>query len=138
MANLFNLNKDHIKRRLLTIKGKKIDLMCHLRCVFNQGRFLINGIEMSLQMIRSRDTFCLMDQTEQNFEIHILDATLLVRYSKISLGVLLVHAKTTAKYPLTRVEMKSIFIHSGTYGETLDNVILSPNTKTFNNRFCQY
>jgi|GEM_PF-5190229 len=77
-------------------------------------------------MVQLRDTFCLMDQTEQNFEVHILDATLFVRRSKILPDVLLAHAKalakTTAKYPLTRVEMKSI--HSGIYGETLDNVIL--------------
>jgi len=129
MDNLFNLNEGYVKRRLLTAKGKKIDLMGHLHCdVFNQERFLINGVEMRLRMVRSRDTFCLMDQTERNFEIHILDATLLVRRSKISPGVLLAHAKalakTTAKYPLTRVEVKSISIHSGIYGETLDNVIL--------------
>ncbi|XP_018407679.1 PREDICTED: uncharacterized protein F54H12.2-like [Cyphomyrmex costatus] len=83
---------------------------------------------MRLRIMRSRDTFCLMDQTERNFEVHIIDATLLVRRSKISPGMLLAHAKalakTTAKYPLTRVEVKSISIHSGIYGETLDNVIL--------------
>ncbi|XP_039312426.1 uncharacterized protein F54H12.2-like [Solenopsis invicta] len=103
--------------------------MGHLHCdVFNQERFLINGVEMRLRMVRSRDAFCLMDQTKRDFEVHILDATLLVRRSKISPGILLAHAKalskTTAKYPLTRVEVKSISIHSGIYGETLDNVIL--------------
>ncbi|XP_025160299.1 uncharacterized protein F54H12.2-like [Harpegnathos saltator] len=32
--------------------------------------------------------------------------------------------RTTAKYPLTRVEVKSFTTHSGIVGETLDNVIL--------------
>ncbi|XP_025160297.1 uncharacterized protein F54H12.2-like [Harpegnathos saltator] len=32
--------------------------------------------------------------------------------------------RTTAKYPLTRVEIKSFTIHSGVVRETLDNVIL--------------
>ena len=129
MAYPTNLNTGFLKRCSLTASGKKIDLMGHLHCdVFNQERFLINGVEMRLRMVRSRDAFCLMDQTERNFEVHILDATLLVRRSKISPGILLAHAKalskTTAKYPLTRVEVKSISIHSGIYGETLDNVIL--------------
>ncbi|XP_036149090.1 uncharacterized protein F54H12.2-like [Monomorium pharaonis] len=125
----FDLNQGFVKRHSLTSNNKKLDLMGHLHCdVFNQERFLINSVEMRLRMVRSRDSFCLMDKTEQNFEIHILDATLLVRRSKISPGILLTHAKalskTTAKYPLTRVELKSISIHSGIYGETLDNVIL--------------
>jgi len=91
-------------------------------------------------MIQSRDTFCLMDQTQRNFEVHILDATLLVRHSKISPGVL-VHVKalvkTTAKYLLTRVEVKSISIHNSIYGETLDNVYTWSNIKTFKNQFCR-
>ncbi|XP_025997017.2 uncharacterized protein F54H12.2-like [Solenopsis invicta] len=129
MAQPSILNAGFLKRCLLTANAKKIDLMGHLHCdVFNQERFLINGVEMRLRMVRSRDAFCLMDQTERGFEVHILDATLLVRRSKISPGILLAHAKalskTTAKYPLTRVEVKSISIHSGIYGETLDNVIL--------------
>ncbi|XP_025994071.2 uncharacterized protein F54H12.2-like [Solenopsis invicta] len=129
MAQPSILNAGFLKRCSLTANAKKIDLMDHLHCdVFNQERFLINGVEMRLPMVRSRDAFCLMDQTERGFEVHILDATLLVRRSKISPGILLAHAKalskTTAKYPLTRVEVKSISIHSGIYGETLDNVIL--------------
>ncbi|XP_070169347.1 uncharacterized protein F54H12.2-like [Polyergus mexicanus] len=33
-------------------------------------------------------------------------------------------SKVTAKYPLTRVEVKTFTIHSGVVGESLDNVIL--------------
>lgn len=100
----FDLNQGFVKRHSLTSNNKKLDLMGHLHCVvFNQERFLINGVEMRLRIVRSRDSFCLMDKTEQNFEVHILNATLLVRRSKISPGILLAHAKalskTTAKYP---------------------------------------
>ena len=62
--------------------------------------------------------------------VHIEEANLLVRRVKISPSVLLAHAeslsKTTiqAKYPLTRVEVKAITMHSGIQGETLDNIIL--------------
>ncbi|XP_025159939.1 uncharacterized protein F54H12.2-like [Harpegnathos saltator] len=60
--------------------------------------------------------------------IRILDATLLIKRARINPDILLAHTKmltrTTAKYPLTRVEVKSFTIHSGVVGETLDNVIL--------------
>ena len=60
-------------------------------------------------------------------KIRILDASLLVRRAKISPGVLLTHArmlnKTIAKYPLTRVEVKTFTIHAGVVGESIDNAM---------------
>lgn len=108
--------------------GKALDLVGHLHCdVFNQDKFLINGVEVRLRFVRSKDSFCLMESSGSS-KIHILDATLLVRRAKISSGLLLAHArmmsKVTAKYPLTRVEVKTFTIHSGVMGESLDNVIL--------------
>jgi len=59
-------------------------------------------------------------------KIRILDASLLVKRAKISLGVLFAHArmlsKITAKYFLTRV--KTFTIHAGVVGESIDNGIL--------------
>ena len=100
----------------------------HLHCdVFNQEKLLINGVELRVRLVRSRDSFCLMDPTGC-YSVHIDEANLLVRRVKISPGILLAHAqslsKTTAKYPLTRVEVKAITMHSGIQGETLDNIIL--------------
>jgi len=67
-------------------------------------------------------------ETKSASKIRILDASLIVRRAKISPGVLLAHAqmlsKTTAKYPLTRVEVKTYTIHAGLVRESLDNVIL--------------
>lgn len=108
--------------------GRAVDLIGHLHCdVFNQDKFLINGVEVRLRLVRSKDSFCLMESNSSS-KIHILDATLLVRRAKISAGMLLAHAKmlskVTAKYPLTRVEVKTFTIHSGVVGESLDNVIL--------------
>jgi len=67
-------------------------------------------------------------ETKSASKIRILDASLIVRRAKISPGVLLAHArmfsKTTAKYPFTRVEVKTLTIHAGLVGKSLDNVIL--------------
>ncbi|KAL6420496.1 hypothetical protein ACFW04_013831 [Cataglyphis niger] len=109
--------------------GRTLDLIGHLHCdVFNQDKFLINGVEVCLRLVRSKDSFCLMDSNDTASKIHILDASLLVKRAKISAGLLLAHArmlsKVTAKYPLTRVEVKTFTIHSGVVAESLDNVML--------------
>lgn len=115
-------------RRTFFEDGKTVDLLGHLHCdIFNQEKFLLNGVEMRLRLIRTRDTFCLIDAAN-SASLHIVEASLIVRRVKLSPTVLLSHARTlassTAKYPLTRVDVKAIAIHSGVHGETLDNVIL--------------
>jgi len=117
-----------IRRAKYIYDGRELDLLGHLHCdVFNQDKFLINGVEVRLRLVRSKDAFCLMESTSES-KIRILDASLLVRRAKISPALLLSHArmlsKTTAKYPLTRVEVKTFTIHSGLVGESIDNVIL--------------
>ena len=118
------------RRRLLHV-GNSVDLLGHLHCnIFNQERFLLNGVEMRLRLVRSRNNFCLLGSTSKDYTcgIKILEATLLVRRTKVAPDVLLTHAralsKATAKYPLTRVEIKTMSLHAGAYGETIDNVIL--------------
>ena len=118
------------RRRLLSV-GKSVDLLGHLHCdIFNQERFLLNGVEMRLRLVRSKNNFCVMgsNSTDYTCGIKILEATLLVRRTKVGPGVLLAHVrallKAIAKYPLTRVEVKTISLHAGAYGETIDNVML--------------
>ncbi|XP_072758702.1 uncharacterized protein F54H12.2-like [Anoplolepis gracilipes] len=116
-------------RQARYIHGERaLDLIGHLHCdVFNQDKFLINGVEVRLRLVRSKDSFYLMESNSLS-KIHTLDASLLLRRAKISAGVLLAHArmlsKVTAKYPLMRVEVKTFTIHSGIMAESLDNAIL--------------
>ncbi|XP_011630458.1 uncharacterized protein F54H12.2-like [Pogonomyrmex barbatus] len=121
-------NQVLVRRARYVQGGRSLDLIGHLHCdVFNQDKFLINGVEVRMRLVRSRDTFCLMEANSTS-KIHILDASLLTRRAKISPGVLLDHArmlsKTTAKYPLTRVKVKTFTIHAGVVGESVDNAIL--------------
>ncbi|XP_031785934.1 uncharacterized protein F54H12.2-like [Nasonia vitripennis] len=123
-------NQGLINRLFFTAGGKAVDMIGHLHCdVFNQPKFLINGVDVRVRLVRSKDAFCLMDWSDNGkFSVHIKEATMIVRRAKISPGILLAHAnvlvKTTAKYPLTRAEVKSFTLHSGILGDTLDNVIL--------------
>lgn len=125
-----NANIGQCNRQYFTLEGKTVDLVGHLHCdVFNQNKFLLNGVELRLRLVRSKDAFCLMDHTDdEKFTIHIKEASLIVRRVKISPGVMLAHANTltkaTAKYPINRVEVKAFTMHRGILGDTLDNVIL--------------
>lgn len=115
------------RRKIFGVK-KTVDLLGHLHCdIFNQERFLINGVEMRLRLVRSSDAFCLMTSSK-DWSLRIIEASLLVRRAKIAPGMLLAHAralsKSTAKYPVTRVEVKALSMHAGVHGDTLDNVIL--------------
>lgn len=121
-----------LQARLDFCKDNKIvDMIGHLHCdVFNQDKFLINGVEMTLRLVRSKNEFCLMQPAAGsiNRKIVIKDISLLVRRVKINPNLLIAHAKalshSTAKYAITRVEVKTFTLHRGILGDTLDNVIL--------------
>ncbi|XP_046752092.1 uncharacterized protein F54H12.2-like [Diprion similis] len=127
-ADAAGADRGFIERKRIMSNARTVDLIGHLHCdVFNQDKFLLNGVELRLRLVRSRDSFCIME-AENRHKLHILETSLLVRRVKISPGILLAHARTlakgTAKYPVTRVEVKSFTIHAGVQAEALDNVIL--------------
>ena len=105
-------NKGLLNRQNYTLGGKTFDMIGHLQSdLFNQDKMLINGVEMRVRLVRTKNTFCLMDSTENGqFCIKIKEATLIIRGVKINPNILIAHAntlaKTTAKYPITRVEAK--------------------------------
>ncbi|XP_046491080.1 uncharacterized protein F54H12.2-like [Neodiprion pinetum] len=108
-ADAVGADRGFIERKRIMSNARTVDLIGHLHCdVFNQDKFLINGVELRLRLVRSRDSFCIME-AENRHKLHILETSLLVRRMKISPGILLAHARTLAK----RVQ-----------AETVDNVIL--------------
>ncbi|XP_033218315.1 uncharacterized protein F54H12.2-like [Belonocnema kinseyi] len=93
MENITTQNQGLVDRRLILGEGGKNALIGHLHSeVFNQDRFLLNGVELRVRLVRSKDAFCPMDPTNRAY-----------------LHILLAHAKAlspvTAKYPLTKVEV---------------------------------
>ncbi|XP_046615347.1 uncharacterized protein F54H12.2-like [Neodiprion virginianus] len=127
-ADAVGADRGSIDLKRVMSNARTVDLIRHLHCdVFNEDKFLLNGVELYLRLERSRDSFCIME-AENRHKLHILETSLLIRRMKISPGILLAHARTltkgTAKYPVTRDEVKSFTIHAGVQAETLDNVIL--------------
>lgn len=129
MDNLADENQGLSKRRSFTSKSSQVEMIGHVHAdLFNQEKFLINGIEMKLKFVRSRDTFSLMAVKDSSFKVKITDTSLLVRRMKISPSILLAHtralAAAPAKYPITRTDVKVLTIPSGIQRKSLDNVFL--------------
>jgi len=127
MSDLIDGNEGLVKRRNFFV-NKKIDMIGHLHHdLFNQDRLLLNGVDIYLRLVRSPDKFCLMDNYGY-FSVHIEDACLLVRRVKINPGVLLAHARAlaqhTAKYPITRVQVKAVTLQNNVNAQSIDNICL--------------
>lgn len=122
-------NVGFTKRRTLSVNNSIVDLYGPLHCdLFNVDKYLINGVEMSIKLQRANNEFHLMGVANSNATFEIVDAVLYARKVKINPSVLLAHHKAltvaTAKYPITRVDIKTITIPANTQSRTLDNVYI--------------
>ncbi|XP_033223991.1 uncharacterized protein F54H12.2-like [Belonocnema kinseyi] len=97
MDDITTQNQGLVDRQLILGEGEKIDLIGHLHSdVFNQDKFLLNGVELRVQLVRSKDAFCLIDHTNRAY-LHIEEASLLTRRAKISPGIMLAHKKALSQ-----------------------------------------
>ncbi|XP_034243508.1 uncharacterized protein F54H12.2-like [Thrips palmi] len=116
-------------RRSRTSNSRQFELMGPLHIdFFNQDHFLLNNVEMRIKLIRNRDAFTLMS-TAGTERIKLLDATLYIRKVAISPSVMLGHAqaleKSPAKYPVNRVDIKTVTITQGLRDKNLDNLFMN-------------
>ncbi|KAL0810436.1 hypothetical protein ABMA28_010575 [Loxostege sticticalis] len=130
MDNTDESNKGFTQRQRFIKGSKEVEMIGHLHGdLFNQEKFLLNGVTMCVKLVRSRESFNLMSSSNDvKVKVCITDATLMIRKARINPSVLLAHQKvlssTTAKYPITRAEVKVLTIPSGIQSKTLDNVFL--------------
>lgn len=116
------------KRYLLTKESKEVMLSGNLRIdMFEQGRYLPNGISIKLRFHRQNNAFALM-AADDTYKIDILEAFMTIRKVKVSPGVLLGHTdalmKSPAKFPITRKECKVLAIPQGFQSFVKDNIFL--------------
>jgi hypothetical protein len=124
----FKSNAGLTKRATFVSSSKTVDMIGNIHHdLFNQDKFLLNGVEMRLKFIKNKDEFHLMSENP-SVKAEIMDASLLVRKVRISPTVLLAHnralEKSTAKYPMTRVDVKTITIPKDLQSKTMDNLYL--------------
>lgn len=120
-------NNGYLDRQRLSANGITFELYGHLHCdIFNQNKYLINGVEVAIRLVKQKSEFCLMSDNAASFEI--VEANLFVRKVKINPSILVAHARTLsvcpARYPITRVEIKTVTIPAGIRSKTVDNLFI--------------
>ena len=119
------LNLGFQTRKKWMKSSKKITLIGkpHLDLCF-QDRLLLNGVDFKMRLVRSKDSFSLMGDGKVNID----DVSLFVRKVKVNPSVQLGHIKalerTTAKYPIKRVETKVFSIPKGNLSANQENLFL--------------
>jgi hypothetical protein len=83
-----------------------------------QERLIIPGVNIKVKLVRAADNFCLVAGGENPaYKVLIQEAVLRIRRVTVSPTLRLDHErfldKTTAKYPISRVGVKSIAIPQG-------------------------
>jgi hypothetical protein len=72
--------------------------------IFFQEKYMLNGVNAKIKLIRCSDAFCCMTIGDRQFKVVVTAASLLIRKIKISPSVYMAHAKTletgTARYPI--------------------------------------
>lgn len=122
-------NKGFYKRYNLGVTKKHIEMYGHLHCdIFNQDKYLLNGVDVSVKLQHAKKSFHLMAEANADPSVHIAEAVLYVRKVKINPSILVAHARALAvacaKYPITRVDVKTITVASGVQSKTIDNIYL--------------
>ena len=118
-------NEGFRKRQNWTMASKQVTLIGrpHLDLCF-QDQLMLNGMDIKMRLVRSKDSFCLMGDGHVKIE----DVSLFVRKVKVDPSVQLEHIKgleqMTAKYPVCRVETKVFSIPKGNRMANQENLFL--------------
>ncbi len=97
--------------------------------IFFQNKYMLNGVDVRVKLIRSKDSFCLVSsENPAGYRVSITQAILFVKRMKLSPSVMIGHAKalekSTAKYPIRRVVCKMISVPRGNMTLTQDHIFL--------------
>ncbi|XP_065943389.1 uncharacterized protein F54H12.2-like [Magallana gigas] len=79
--------------------------------IFRTDKYLINGVDLHLKLFRNPAAFVLMSkEASPSYKLQLLDVSFKACMIKVDSGILINHAEIlkekTAKYPLTRTEVK--------------------------------
>ena len=118
------------ERRRHISKSRVVDMMGRLHVdLFLQDRFLLNGVNVKIRLVRSKDAFSLMaDGQNPDYKVQIVDAVLFASKVVLSPTVQMAHIKAlekgTAKYPIRLVDCNVYSIPQGAMSRTHDNLFL--------------
>ena len=111
------------KKASFTDEGATGDMIGRIHSdEFFQDRFMLNEVNIKGQLVRKKDSFCLMSGEENAFyKVKIISVIMLVRKVQLSPSVFLDHAKALecglAIYPISHVVCKTYTIPVGNWTE---------------------
>jgi hypothetical protein len=133
MDDIADANSGLVQRRKYFKNSKTVEVIGKVHGdIFRQERFLLNGVDLKLKLIRNPDKFVLMAANDATFRLKIVGASFFVRKVKINDGIQLKHIEKLDKellpalYPTRRVSMKTYSIATGSLSsnETIYSGIL--------------
>lgn len=115
-------NRGFCSRKALVSKSKPLQVLSRLHTDISlQGRYILNGVDIELRLVRNPDALCLMGAADSKFRIKITEASFFVRKVKLSSNIQLKNIRKLdtenkpALYPISRTEVRSFSIASGSH-----------------------
>jgi hypothetical protein len=120
-------NKGFDARQKKIVGARNLELMDRLHLdMWLQEKYLLNGVDIRLRLNRSSTAFHLMAEENVNYKTKIQEARLYVRRVEVlpKVGNDISHtlSRTTAKYPIRRVEVKTFTIATGLRSKIEDHL----------------
>ena len=121
-------NAGFVARREHIVRSRVVDMMGRLHVdLFLQDKFLINGVDVKIRLVRNKAAFALMaGGPEPDYRIKIVNATLFVKKATLNPTVQMAHIKalekSTVKYPMRSVDCKVYSIPAGARSHTHENL----------------
>ena len=123
-------NAGFVARRANILRSRVVDMMGRLHVdLFLQDKFLINGVDVKIRLVRSKPAFALMaGGVNPDYKITIVNATLFAKKATLNPTVQMAHIKalekSTVKYPMRSVDCKVYSILAGARSHTHENLFL--------------
>ena len=129
-ANVDGGNAGLVERHRHIAESRVVDMVGRLHVdLFLQDKFLLNGVDVKIRLVRSKDAFSLMaGGAHTDYKVRIVEDILFPRKAVLRPTVQMAHikalAKGTAKYPLRPVDCKVYSIPQGAMSHTHENLFL--------------
>jgi hypothetical protein len=129
--DIADANTGLVARRQYFTGSKTVPILGRLHAdIFHQPRYMLNGVDMTIKLLRNSDKLVLMGPADENFKLHIRKASFFVRKVKVNPGIQLKHIELLdkslkpANYPIRRVTMKTFNVPSGSRSVSEENLYL--------------
>ena len=122
-------NAGFVARNALSKASRVFDCIGTIHSdLFNCERLLLNQIDLRIKLLRARNPFCMMYGQDEDYKLHILEASLYVKKVSVSapvrLGLESALLKHNAIYPVQRIVMKNFSLPEGIKNYNMENLFL--------------